>query len=241
MLLVHTRYCLLVTLFLAIASCSPPQNNSLVEELNDHKGLNVAFLIVDGVFNSELVAPMDIFHHTVFHADPGMKVFTVAPQVSTITTFEGLKIIPDFGFSDDLPRIDVLVVPSAEHSMGSDLQNEDLIRFVSDTGAAAQYILSLCDGAFVLAKAGLVDGKESTTFPQDIGAYREMFPDLTIHEGVSFVHDGSLITSAGGAKSYDPAMYLVELLYGNQAAYGVAEGMVIDWDHERIPHVVVNR
>ena len=99
--------------------------------------------------------------------------------------------------------------------------------------------MSLCDGAFVIAKAGLANNRESTTFPADIPKYREMYPDLIIHEGVSFVHDHNLITSAGGAKSYDPALYLVELLYGNNTAKGIAAGLVIDWDLDKVDHIIV--
>ncbi|MEM9390402.1 MAG: DJ-1/PfpI family protein, partial [Bacteroidota bacterium] len=105
----------------------------------------------------------------------------------------------------------------------------------------AQYVMSLCDGAFVLAKAGIVDGKESTTFPSDIGRYRETFPSLKVHEGVSFVHDGKLITSVGGAKSYDPALYLSELLYGKKVAEGLGKGLVIDWKLGDIKYIKVNR
>ncbi len=201
---------------------------------------NVGFLVVDGVYNSELVAPMDILHHTVFHTNPGMKVFTVAPEKDVITTFEGLRILPDYSFDDDIPPIDVLVVPSAKHSMDSDLENIALINFVRSTGEKASYVMSLCDGAFVLAKAGLTANHESTTFPSDISKYRTMFPDLTVHEGVSFVHDDNLITSVGGAKSFDPALYLVELLYGNKTARGIAFGLVIDWDLKNIEHIIVH-
>lgn len=200
---------------------------------------NVGFLVVDGVYNSELIAPMDILHHTVFHTDPGMKVFTIAPDKDTIITFEGLHILPDYSFNDDIPPIDVLVVPSAKHSMDSDLENMALIDFVRSTGEKASYVISLCDGAFVLAKAGLTVDHESTTFPSDIPKYRTMFPDLTVHEGVSFVHDDNLITSVGGAKSYDPALYLVELLYGNKVARGIAGGLVIDWNLKNIEHIIV--
>jgi len=206
------------------------------------KVLNVAFLMIDGIYNSELMAPYDILHHTVFHTDLGMKVFTVSPTKDPVITFEGLKIIPDYAFdSKDLPTIDVLVVASAAHSMDSDLEDETLINFVKEKGGQAQFVMSLCDGAFVLAKAGLVEGKESTTFPGDIQKYRAMYPQLKVHEGVSFVHDGKLITAAGGAKSYDPALYLVEILYGKTSARGVAGGLVIDWDKDKIKHVTVTQ
>ncbi len=200
--------------------------------------LHVGFVIVDGVYNTELTAPYDMFHHTVFHTQPGMRVFTVAPSLDAVTSFEGLRVLPDYSFAS-APRIDVLVVPSAEHSMDTDLEDEALIAFVRERGRAAKHVLSLCDGAFVLARAGLLDGRRSTTFPSDIARMREMFPALTILDGVSFVHDGPVITSVGGAPSFEPALYLCELLYGAQVARGIAGGLVIDWDKDAVEHVVV--
>lgn len=199
--------------------------------------LQVAFLVVDGVYDTELTAPLDILHHSVFHAQPGMRVFLVGPSLAPVTSFEGLRILPDYAY-DTAPRIDVLVVPSAEHSMDTDLEDERMMRFVRERGRAADWLMSLCDGAFVLAAAGLLDGLEATTFPSDVARFRERFPALTVHEGVSFVHDGNALTSAGGALSFDPALYLAELLYGAEAARGMARGLCIDWDLERVPHVV---
>ena len=201
--------------------------------------LQAAFVIVNGVYNSELVAPMDVLHHTVFHTDNGIEVFTVGPDKHPIRTFEGLTITPDYGFdSDSIPPVDILIVPSAEFSMTTDLDNEQLISFVKTRGNTALYIMSLCDGAFVLAKAGLLDGLECTTFPSDIEPFRKAFPQLSVHEEVSFIHDGKAITSAGGAKSYDPAMYLVEYLYGKDVATGIGSGLVIDWDVSTVRHKI---
>ncbi|MFQ5527441.1 MAG: DJ-1/PfpI family protein [Thermoanaerobaculia bacterium] len=201
--------------------------------------LRVGFLIVDGVYNSELVAPYDIFHHTVFHTQPGMELFTVSPDGTSVTTFEGLEIAAHYGFENH-PEIDVLVVPSAEHSMDTDLENEVTMAWVREIGADADYLVSLCDGAFVLAAAGLLDGLASTTFPGDVDRYVEMFPDLDVRRGVSFVHDGRALTSQGGARSYDVAMYLVDLIYGEEVAKGVGRGMVIDWPSPDVPHLVVS-
>ncbi len=126
--------------------------------------LRVGFLVVDGVYNSELMAPWDIFHHTVFHTEPGMEVFAVSPDGGPVRSFERLEIGAHCGF-DDHPEIDVLVVPSAEHSMDSDLENEALLAWVRKVGSRAEFLVSLCDGAFVLAAAGLLDGLGSTPFP----------------------------------------------------------------------------
>ncbi len=63
----------------------------------------------------------------------------------------------------------------------------------------------------------------------DQDRFAQMFPDLDLVRGVSFVHDGKVLTSQGGAKSYDVAMYLVDHLYGEEVARGVGRGMVIPW------------
>ncbi|SEQ34939.1 DJ-1/PfpI family protein [Neolewinella agarilytica] len=202
---------------------------------------NVALLIMDGVYNTELTAPYDIFQHTIFRDGiRPMKTFTVAANREPVTTFEGMRILPDLGYeTDKLPRIDILVVPSAEHHLDSDLENEALLDFVRKVDEQATFVTSHCDGAFVLAKAGLLDGHVSTTFPSDIDKMREMFPELDIRKDVLFVHDGKYITSAGGAKSFEAALYLAEHLYGDSIARSLAGGLVIDWELEQVPHLVV--
>ena len=169
-----------------------------------------------------------------------MNVFTVANTLKPITTFEGLRILPDYDYTTDaLPQIDILVVPSAEHHLDSDLRDTTMINFIKMVDKKAQFMTSHCDGAFVLAKAGILDNVTSTTFPSDIETYRNKFPNLKVQDSVLFVHDGKYITSAGGAKSFEAALYLCELLYGKEIAQSLAKGLVIDWDLDKIPHLIV--
>lgn len=209
-------------------------------EVPTDRRLNVGFLIVDGVYNTELTAPFDVFQHVRFHAPPGMEVFTVSPDGGTVTTFEGLRLIADYSF-ETAPTIDVLVVPSAEHSMDSDLENEVMMTWVQEVGTRASYLLSLCDGAFVLAAAGLLDDLACTTFPGDQDRFAEMFPHLDLRREVSFVHHGKAITSQGGARSFDPAMYLADHLYGPEVTHGIGRGLIIPWPPipGTVPAVVV--
>jgi transcriptional regulator GlxA family with amidase domain len=202
--------------------------------------LKAGFLVLDGVFNTELTAPYDIFQHTVFHTKPkpGIEVFTVSPDGAPIKTFEGIVIDPHHSFAD-APPIDILVVPSAEHNMDSDLENAALIQWVRETGEKARFVVSLCDAAFVLAKAGLLDGRKMTTFPGDQDRFAEMFPVIDLMRGVSFVHDGKALTSEGGRKSFDVAMYLVEHLYGQDVARRVGRGLIISWPPADVPALVV--
>jgi len=203
---------------------------------------NVALLIMDGVYNTELTAPYDIFQHTIFRKNiKAMNTFTVANTLDPITSFEGMRILPDYNYlSPDLPSIDILVVPSAEHHLDTDLEDEVMLDFVRKTSKDALYVTSHCDGAFVLAQAGLLDNVASTTFPSDIPKYRKRFPYLDVRDSVLFVHDGKFITSAGGAKSFEAALYLCEILYGAEIARSLAGGLVIDWNLTTVPHHRVN-
>ncbi len=198
------------------------------------------FVIVDGVYGTELTAPWDVFQHTQGHAPYGMQVVTVAQTAEAVSTYEGLRLLPDHTFAS-CPPLDVLVVPSAQHSMTTDLENRALIDFVAERGAEAGYVVSLCDGAFVLAESGLLDGRQATTFPGDLEPFSRRYGArlAEVVQGVSFVHHDQVITSVGGAPSFDAALYLCELLYGKTAAKGVAKGLVIDWDLERLGHRVV--
>ncbi|WP_422860528.1 DJ-1/PfpI family protein [Flagellimonas sp. S174] len=201
---------------------------------------NVAFLIMDGVYNTEFTAPYDIFQHTQYRENiKAMNTFTVANTLEPITSFEGVRILPDYDYTkDSIPQIDILVVPSAEHHLDSDLKDSVMLNFVKKVDRNAIYMTSHCDGAFVLAKAGLLDSVLSTTFPSDIDTYRKIFPQLKVKDSVLFVHDGKYITSAGGAKSFEAALYLCEHLYGKEIAESLAGGLVIDWDLKSVPKVI---
>lgn len=243
------RVLILSIIVFVLIGCDQKKENKIEEKIVEkvfpklkEDRYNVAFLIMDGTFNTELTAPYDIFQHTIFREGiKQMNVFTVANTDAPVTTFEGMRILPDFNYlKDSLPKIDILVVPSAEHHLDTDLENNELIKFVQKVDKEAKFITSHCDGAFVLAKAGVLNGKASTTFPSDIDKMRTMFPDLDIKKEVLFVHDGKYITSAGGAKSFEAALYLCEYLYGPDIAKSLAGGLVIDWDISKVPHIILN-
>jgi transcriptional regulator GlxA family with amidase domain len=242
------KYLIFLSSIVFLFGCTNSANKTLIIEeeedysFSDTSSYNVAFLIMDGTFNTELTAPMDIFHHTKFWKEiKPMSVFTVANTTESITTFEGLKILPDFDYTEKTPRIDILVIPAAEHNLDSDLSDSILIQFVRNIGLEAECVISHCDGAFVLAKTGLLNDRVSTTFPGDVGEYKKMYPYLDVRENIVFVADGKFITSAGGAKSFEASLYLCEYLYGKTIADELAKGMVIDWNLDHVPHEVISR
>lgn len=225
-------------------ACSSPAVETTDKYENIIEGrYNAAFLIMDGTFNTELTAPFDIFHHTIFRDSiKPMNVFMVANTNDPITTFEGIRLLPDFNYlTDSLPPIDILVIPSADGHLGKDLEDTLMLDFVKTAAQSARFVTSHCDGAFVLAEAGLLHDVASTTFPGDMDTYKERYPNQHIIDSVLFVHDGKYITSAGGAKSFEAALYLCELMYGKKVADQLATGLVIDWDLKNVPHTIITK
>lgn len=235
------------TILLLIVSCGRQKKETIADTAQrvfpkiDSNKYNVAFLLMDGVYNTEFTAPYDIFQHTQYRKGiKAMNTFTVANTLEPITSFEGVRILPDFDYNQDsIPTIDILVVPSAEHHLNTDLQDTIMLNFVKKVSKDALFVTSHCDGAFVLAKAGLLDDVVSTTFPSDIEKYKTMFPQLKVKDSVLFVHDGKFITSAGGAKSFEAALYLCEHLYGKEIAESLAGGLVIGWDLSTVPKLIL--
>jgi transcriptional regulator GlxA family with amidase domain len=195
--------------------------------------LNAAFVGLDGVYNSELMAPYDILQHSVFRDSANyIRPFIVSPDGQPFTSFEGITITPHYSF-DDAPPVDILVIPSTENSMSADLENPELMAWLSRTVEQARSVISACDGAFPLAATGALNGRRATTFPADRDRFAEMFPSIEVVYDASYVVDGKFITSVGGALSYEPALHLLTHLYGLEHARETAAGLVLDWDPDR--------
>lgn len=200
--------------------------------------LNAAFVCVDGVYNSELMAPYDVLQHSVFRDDANyIRCFIVTPDGEPFETFEGITVTPHYSF-DDAPDVDILVIPSTETSMSDDLHNEELIDWIDSAANKADWVITVCDGAFPLAATGLLNDRSATTFPSDRDALKEKFNKIDVRHDVRLVVDGKFITSVGGGMSYEPAFYLVERVYGKEHARRTAKGLVWPWNLGAVPHLV---
>ena len=217
-------------------------NNAFSQSNNNPtKTLNAAFVCVDGVYNSELMAPYDVLQHTFYRDSTNyIRCFIVTPDGKPIVTFEGIRITPDYSF-ENAPPVDILIIPSTETSMTADLKNTIYISWVKKTAESAAHVITVCDGAFPLAATGVLKGRVVTTFPADRDHLAEMFPEVTVKQDVNFVVDGKYITSVGGALSYEPAFYLVQKLYSTKNAKRIAKGLVWDWELMRVPHLIVSK
>ncbi len=197
----------------------------------------VGILVYDGVYNTEFVAPMDVFDHVTAQRTATVRVILVAPRAKSVRSVEKLNFQADYSFEDH-PPIDILVVPSFQNYQDDLERRDEIIAWVRKTASSARFVLSNCWGAFYLAKAGLLDGRMAMTYPPDIDKLGQQFPKVKAVKGHRFVRDGKFVTGGGGVASYDNSLYVVEQLWGAETARTIARGLVKNWDLVQVPHLI---
>lgn len=187
--------------------------------------VKVGIVLQPDYFVSEVSAPFDIYAHA---GEENVDVFFVAETMEPVVGYYGEILAPDYTF-DDAPDLDVLVVPSGNNSMSTDLENDAYIDYIRRAARQAAYVTSHCWGAFALAAAGVLDGREATTFPgytDDLGL---AFPEIdALVTDRRWVQDEHVVTSNGGLAAYEASMHVVEELFGAETADAVAAGLVFD-------------
>ena len=195
----------------------------LVSRAVSAQPMRVGVVVFEGFLGSEVVAPMEVFTKAASEASPRFEVFTVAPSSRPVRSHEGLVIKPRATFATS-PPLDILVVPS---SMDTErlLADRALVAFIKEHGARARYVASHCAGAFLLGKAGLLDGRRATTYIGGAERLQKMFPRARVEGDKHVVVDGNLVTSIGGAMSYEGALTLLERVAGSETADKVADAL----------------
>ena len=150
------------------------------------------------------------------------RVVIVSQDGKPVRGFLGTSIVADHSFAD-CPPLDVIVVPGGQGTR-TEVDNPQMIDFVREAGANAQYVTSVCTGAFILHRAGFLAGKRATTHWGAIGQLREL-GDVEVSDSERWVRDGNVITSAGISAGIDMSLYLVSLLKDAQTAANVQRMM----------------
>ncbi len=185
---------------------------------------NVAILLFNGVELLDFAGPGEVFAAARMGRD--FNVFTVAPSQQPIESQGFVQVTPEFSFANS-PKIDVLVVPGG--GVGSLLDDPKAMAWIEKTGATAEVVLSVCNGALVLAYAGLLDGLEATTHHGSLETLREWAPKTVVHADRRFVDNGKVITAAGVSAGIDASLHLVERLSGQEVAVATARYMEYTW------------
>lgn len=173
------------------------------------------------------VQPLDIAGPAaVFSAAGGYRVEVLAPETDPIHTSGGYALVAERALRDDTQPVDTLVVAGGPGTRDA-LRDDDLVGWLRATAPQARRITSVCTGAFLLARAGLLDGRRATTHWAWCGLLASSFPQVTVDPDPIFVRDGNVVTSAGVTAGMDLALALVEDDLGPQVALDVARQLVV--------------
>ena len=190
----------------------------------ERKPIKVAIFIYEGAEMLDFVGPTEVFGNA-----EGFEVFTVAVSKDLVTPFpqKALKLTPNYSI-DDCPKPDILVLPGGSGTM-SVYENKKLIEWIKEVDKTSTLTMSVCTGAVLLSKAGILDNKKATTHWGAISNLQQITPKAEILKNTRFIEDGKLLTTAGVSAGIDGALFAVQKLKGREVAQRVATLMEYDY------------
>ncbi len=194
---------------------------------------SVGIFIFDEVEVLDFAGPFEVFStasRVRSRMEPAAErpftVFTVAERTRPIKARGDLRVQPHFNLGNH-PSIDVLIVPGGE--VTAELGRREVINWITRTAQMATITASVCTGAFLLAQAGLLDGKPATTHWEDLDDLRAMFPAVEVVAGSRWLSSDRVVTSAGISAGLDMSLYLVSRLVDEELATRTARQMDYSW------------
>lgn len=192
---------------------------------------NVAILLFDDVEVLDFAGPFEVFSVTAeLNAYKPLLVYTVAEEQRTITAKNGLRVIPDYTLHE-APKPDIIVIPGGIGSK-TVITRPKVIAWLQNASREAELTISVCTGARILAKAGLLEGLHATTHQAALEDMRQMAPTTTWADGdwqdTRFVDNGHIITAGGISAGIDASLHVIAKLLGRDKARATAEYMEYD-------------
>jgi len=182
----------------------------------DH--IKVAFLLGDGTNVIDMAGPWETFQDVeVGNGDMPFELYTVAPTTDLITMTGGLKVKPHYTL-DDAPAPQVIVVPAQRSAKPS-------LAWLKRASEHTDVTMSVCTGAFQLARAGLLSGLTATTHHDFWDSFAKEFPDVDLKRGVRFVDNGHIATAGGLTSGIDMALHIVARYFEPEIAAKTARYM----------------
>jgi transcriptional regulator GlxA family with amidase domain/YHS domain-containing protein len=181
----------------------------------------VAFLLSDGAVVIDFTGPWEVFSNVCVpgHDDaPSFQLYTVAETKDPITTSGGMTIVPNFTIAD-APAPKVIVIPAQS------TRSPAVLAWIREASREADLTMSVCTGAFLLARTGLLAGKAATTHHGSFSQFVMEFPDVTLKRGARFVEAGRFASAGGLSSGIDLALRVVERYFGRMAANNTANTM----------------
>lgn len=187
----------------------------------------VALLLFEDVEVLDFAGPFEVFAVTdELRGHETFQVYTVAEMADPIRAKNGLTVVPDFALGN-APAPDVLIVPGGSGTRAL-LERADVLNWIQQSASTAEVVMSVCSGALVLAKSGLLEGLKATTHHDVMELLRELAPGSVVQPNERFTDNGKICTSAGISAGIDLSLHLVGRLLGSEVATATARYMEYD-------------
>lgn len=189
---------------------------------------NVAIFVFPGVQVIDFAGPYEVF------AESRMDVYIVGETMAPIKTSGGLTITPKYSF-ENAPKPDLVVLPGGgfykpgDKAVGDQMVNPLAMKWIKEMAKQAQ-VMTVCNGAFLAAKAGLLDNLPATTFYGYLDNLTDVSSTTTVVRDKKYVDNGRILTTAGLSSGIEGSLYMVSKLVGNGRAKFTALNMEYDWD-----------
>lgn len=197
--------------------------------------LRVAILVYGSVELLDMNGPLDTFVKANRFNNGRYQVYTVAVAAGSIQSEKGaLTITPQYDITN-CPEPDLIVIPGIIDAQVPDT----LTAWILEMGQKGKQIMSVCIGFFILAKTGLLSGKQATTHYLAFTQAEQEYPDVRLVKNVRFVRDGAFITTAGITSGIDGALAIVEAYDGSAIAQQTADVLIYNRDAPLPPYTLL--
>jgi transcriptional regulator GlxA family with amidase domain len=186
----------------------------------------VVVLAFEGVQSLDVTGPVEAFSVATRYFGGEYAIELVTPDGGPARASSGLSLNADRAAADVRGPIGTLVVAGGEGALRT-AKDEPTRGWVRDAAARSERVASVCTGAFILAAAGLLEGRRATTHWDSCQRLAERHPQITVESDPIFVRDGNVLTSAGVTAGIDLALALIEDDLGPQAALRTAQALVM--------------
>ena len=185
----------------------------------------VVFVSFPGLLGLDLIGPWEVFTSAAT-AVPGAYSVELVAAAPDIRTSSGLGLVPGGPLPSGDGEIDTLVVPGGTGTRQA-ANDEELVEWIAEAAPRARRVASVCTGALLLARAGVLDGRQATTHWAFCSQLAKRHPAVDVVRDPIFVRDGDVYTSAGVTSGMDLALALVEADLGREVALEVARWLVM--------------
>ncbi|WP_283152607.1 DJ-1/PfpI family protein [Guptibacillus hwajinpoensis] len=189
----------------------------------------VGILLFNEVEVLDFAGPFEVFSITTT-LESNVKPFvvkTISENGKMVTARNGLNVQPDYGF-DDHPSFDIVIILGGYGAEQIEINNPRIIAWIQDQNSKVELMTSVCTGALLLAKAGVLDGRKATTHWMDLDRLEEEFPEVFVQRNVKFVDEGSILTSGGISAGINLSFHMIARLHGKEVALKTAKQMEYD-------------